>query len=817
MPNGVSIDGQFTNVPGTKGTVVYNQANGISGLTRSLAIVGEFPYLEQSVPAEVFNQPAMQALQPTDINLQRMSQSVYQSSADDRVPGAPSSVILCNCQPNTQAFVNLLDTDGNPSVKLASTAWGSVGNQTLVQVGLTGATYTIDLARGGVSESWTAEALELFDLQYTGTGPSTTIAAGSDTVNISTFAGAGTLNVLSTTGFPSTGTIRVATGSGVKVISYTGKGGTTFTGCDADGQSGVMSTGGAVNTNQWSTSAETGVRPYTTLNDTATLPQTTITVADTSAFAVAGTLVLETSEGLEEVTYSGKTSTTFLNCSGGTGTMSVGGDVRPLDTVEVWVGVSRASLALGTFEPTSPWDGKVLLTPSGAPSGEAYSAVITGADAATGDTVSETVTWADGIGTPKVSTYDYSFLTSVVFSTSGNDTPTFTVAGDVQRGTEAEFDTVYAYALALSAETYSDALFVVSAVNDLANAIPLASMDPLAPTTIGSAVTFLSSKQAIVDALAPSALVTATAYETGGAPVALSSTYMSGGSQTTTSTQDWTDALVAMRDVTCSVMTVMSESSTVWALLSAHLAYMGGVGGNPRSGWVGAPKNSTLAQAKAYTAGLNTRNVGLVVDEIQRPNPVTGAAEWRTPRWWALQIAAMQCSTNEGLTYKIPNILDSRRSSTIPGADTANNPAIAAAITILGRPVNGQSPILTRILRSLTTWRTNNDPARTDTRANQSLNELLNFAYTNMVDMVGQPTTVPLKIVQSTWRSVLQAAIDQGIIAGAAVKDATCVRQGNVLLFIATVLPAYTQEFFVFRIQVGPNDTGSAVIFTQAA
>lgn len=816
MPNGVSIDGQFRNVPGTTGTIVYNQANGITGLTRSLAIVTEAPYLEQGVPTEVFNQPAMQALQPLDINLQRMSQSVYQCAADDRVPSSPSSVILCNVQPNTQAYVNLVDGSGDPSVKLASTAWGSVGNQTLVEVGLSGSTYTIDVSRGGSAESWTAEALNLFSLQYTGTSPTTTIAAGSDTVNVSTFAGAGTLNVASTTGFPTTGTLRVATASGVKVISYTGVGATTFTGCNSSGQTGVMSTGGAVSTNQWTT-AQTGNRPYTTLNDTATLPQATITVASTAAFPVEGVLAIETTLGVEEVSYSGKTATTFLGCSGGTGVMAVGNDVKPIDEVQTWVSVSRASLALGGFSPACPWDGKVLLTPSGAPSGETYTAVITGVDATTGDVVTENVTWADTVSTPALSTYEYSTLTSTVFSTSGNDTPTFTVQGDIQRATEAEYDTAGALAIALSAAAYSDALFVVSSVNDLATSVPLSSVDPLAPSSITTAKTFQSAKQAIVDALAPSALVTATALETGGAPVALSQQYMTGGSQGVTASSDWEAALVAMRDVTCSVMTVMSESPTVWALLSTHLGYMAGIGGNPRCGWVGAPRNSTLVAAKAYTAGLNTRNLGLVVDEIQRPNPVTGASEWRTPKWWALQIAAMQCSTDEGLTYKIPQILDSRRSATIPGADVANNPAIAAAITILGRPVNGQSAIVTRILRALTTWRTNNDPARTDVRANQSLNELLNFAYTNMVSLVGQPTTVPLKIVQSTWRSVLQAAIDQGLIAGADIRAATVVRQANVLLFVATIFPAYTQEFFVFRIQVGPNEAGSAIIFQQAA
>jgi hypothetical protein len=72
------------------------------------------------------------------------------------------------------------------------------------------------------------------------------VAALSNGVNINTFAGAGTLNVNSTTGFPPSGAIQVTTGSGVFVITYTGTTATTFTGCNSNGQAGVMATGGFI-------------------------------------------------------------------------------------------------------------------------------------------------------------------------------------------------------------------------------------------------------------------------------------------------------------------------------------------------------------------------------------------------------------------------------------------------------------------------------------------------------------------------------------------------------------------------------------------
>jgi hypothetical protein len=76
----------------------------------------------------------------------------------------------------------------------------------------------------------------------------TAVAAGSNGVNVSSFAGAGTLNVGTTVGYPSSGTLTVATGSGNRTVTYTGKTATAFTGCDAGGTAGVLATGGSVKT-----------------------------------------------------------------------------------------------------------------------------------------------------------------------------------------------------------------------------------------------------------------------------------------------------------------------------------------------------------------------------------------------------------------------------------------------------------------------------------------------------------------------------------------------------------------------------------------
>ena len=76
---------------------------------------------------------------------------------------------------------------------------------------------------------------------YISNGPrQTTIAAGSNGVALP----AGTINCVSTTGFPSSGRLLVNTSTNTNIIAYTGTTATTFTGCT--GGTGTMSTGGRI-------------------------------------------------------------------------------------------------------------------------------------------------------------------------------------------------------------------------------------------------------------------------------------------------------------------------------------------------------------------------------------------------------------------------------------------------------------------------------------------------------------------------------------------------------------------------------------------
>jgi len=89
-------------------------------------------------------------------------------------------------------------------------------------------------------------------------GTATTIAAGSNGVSLPQ----ATINVASTTGFPTNGTIYVYTSNGTQAVTYTGVTATTFTGCT--GGTGSMSTGNNVTSSSLMTIGSDGYTNATT-------------------------------------------------------------------------------------------------------------------------------------------------------------------------------------------------------------------------------------------------------------------------------------------------------------------------------------------------------------------------------------------------------------------------------------------------------------------------------------------------------------------------------------------------------------------------
>jgi hypothetical protein len=91
-----------------------------------------------------------------------------------------------------------------------------------------------------ISQAVTGAKGELLGYLFDASAFSTTITSGSNAAVLPQSV----INVTSTTGFYSSGTILVTTNAGVQTVTYTGTNGISFTGCS--GGTGTMSTGGSV-------------------------------------------------------------------------------------------------------------------------------------------------------------------------------------------------------------------------------------------------------------------------------------------------------------------------------------------------------------------------------------------------------------------------------------------------------------------------------------------------------------------------------------------------------------------------------------------
>jgi hypothetical protein len=96
-----------------------------------------------------------------------------------------------------------------------------------------------------------------------------------------------------------------------------------------------------------------------------TLPEATISLADASGFATSGRCLITTADGIQVVTYTGKSTNDLTGCTGGTGTMATGGAVSqpmiPNNTATTYaLDVADASFA-ATQPPIMDTAGKPVL------------------------------------------------------------------------------------------------------------------------------------------------------------------------------------------------------------------------------------------------------------------------------------------------------------------------------------------------------------------------------------------------------------------------------------------------------------------------
>lgn len=238
------------------------------------------------------------------------------------------------------------------------------------------------------------------------------------------------------------------------------------------------------------------------------------------------------------------------------------------------------------------------------------------------------------------------------------------------------------------------------------------------------------------------------------APNTTAGKLLTGGTDgTTTVATDYPDALTKIENVDIQRVAVLSDDIEAGKALKAHCVYAAVKFGRERNGWFGCPGATSLANIKAtYVNILNDRNVTLVADKIKIAAVKSGdSAAWLEPKYFAVLSAGLQCgqAPATALTKRTPDILDFSHAWT-DGTD--EDAVIAGGICALTKNNLG----VPEYMRSVTTWVQDDNPAFSETSANDSVNTSIRDLRSHLTQLIG------LNIDDSLPAGVVQAmAVDR--------------------------------------------------------
>lgn len=142
MPTAVVIDGRTTRRPGVYATVNAESLAGNALTTNTLAVVGDFPWLETAKAVRYSSGTAIVADAPPGNALAALvAKFAFSPGADDRISGQPSAVYLMNAGTSAAASITVNDASA-AAAKLTSKVFGLDGNkmQVVIAVNATDAT-----------------------------------------------------------------------------------------------------------------------------------------------------------------------------------------------------------------------------------------------------------------------------------------------------------------------------------------------------------------------------------------------------------------------------------------------------------------------------------------------------------------------------------------------------------------------------------------------------------------------------------------------------------------------------------------------------
>ncbi len=391
----------------------------------------------------------------------------------------------------------------------------------------------------------------------------------------------------------------------------------------------------------------------------------------------------------------------------------------------------------------------------------------------TGANQTATAVFSPGEGlvakTPQVGGGDaeWTEITSVVLSSAGNNptaATTVTVAGNAFDLTLSSFSKVSDLVAAVN--NYSAKGWIGSSLLPSTAQVPATKLDKLLNQSVIGASTakFRADLWALVQTLASSNNV--IVEEASGAVKAphpwnvvggVAAQTLLGGTQTSPNSTAYENALAEVETQDIQWVVALDTSIAVLKAVRQH-CINSAIVGRERAAFGGAPANTSLSNLLTqYTAQLNSRHISLCGQEISVTS-VTGAAEWLGPEYMAVQLAGMKAGSGvaEPLTNKKPDVLDFRGSWTPIKND---NEVIEKGIIAY---TSGQLGV--KVLRSITTWLTDDNPAYSELSANESVNANIRSLRANLESSIGTKADLPLAVFKAKIESLLTQQITDGII-----------------------------------------------------
>lgn len=357
--------------------------------------------------------------------------------------------------------------------------------------------------------------------------------------------------------------------------------------------------------------------------------------------------------------------------------------------------------------------------------------------------------------------YSAGACTMTIVNSSGGQTLVSSVGGlsiDLN-----DYDTIGELAAYINAQTN----FTCSAIAGSENDSPLELDGASAVDINGSAYVAESSMQAMIDAInAGSARVTAAAANGANSRAivdTLSATFLTGGTEGTYGTTDWTAALTQLESEDVQFISTPDSSASVHAAIKSHCETMSAVTGRKeRQFLVGAPyKTGTVATeistAVAAAIALNSKN-GLYAFNGGTQYDVNGDIQQYGGSYAACMLmgAKVALAINQPLTFKELNFIELEWKLSDSQLETLLRNGVAA--------VNYGSNGIPHLVRQFNTYQTNDlkyNEFSVVTEmyfASRDLRQSLEELYT------GQPgTAVAAGVLDGAVRARLQIYEDLGI------------------------------------------------------